>query len=554
MGETTWPDFLHLPSPSEFMKRVRSIWYLRVPLRRLRSQPGSPSKQTLDGLLVPLERSNAFVWTALAVAVVLTLQIGPFRSWGGNEIHYFDLGLRAVHPEQFGPNHAAFDHSVARFASFAILGGTVAFFGYDMALVALRFVAIAAYAIALAYLARCLKLSRVETLVALMLFILVGQCYFAVEWMFAGVEGKVFAYAAIFASIGLAWRDKDLAAVGVAALATYLHFLVGGFWAIAVIGLIGLKSGSVLRLARALLAYLVLCVPILAIIVYEWFFAPMPDVSDLDLTINQIYSAFRNPHHVAPFSGHLRSWLPGIGWMVAATSLMAILAWQEHSERRLLVRWLLVLYAYLIVSFILSYFDRHTYLLGPLILFRPNSLILLLTIMLGALWLRQSLRGNAARALAIITLAVGTGFAVPRAASFADTLLSPQLPLTRTLTPNERELIAWLRDNTPPEATVVIEPTAQTDWTVPWLAFERLINRPTLVSLKFVPTHKADIARWYRLVRWRQAVFEGDCGRISEYPADYLVSLSIATLTRVAACGDIAWKNGTYGVVRVSHP
>jgi hypothetical protein len=29
--------------------------------------------------------------------------------------------------------------------------------------------------------------------------------------------------------------------------------------------------------------------------------------------------------------------------------------------------------------------------------------------------------------------------------SFADTLLSPQLPLTRMLTPGERELIAWLR-------------------------------------------------------------------------------------------------------------
>jgi len=534
------------------MKRVRSIWYLRVPLPRLRFQPGSPSKQTLDGLLVPLERSNAFVWTALAVAVVLTLQIGPFRSWGGNEIHYFDLGLRAVHPEQFGPNHAAFDHSVARFASFAILGGTVAFFGYDIALVALRFVAIAAYAIAFAYLARCLKLSRVETLVALMLFILVGQCYFAVEWMFAGVEGKVFAYAAIFASIGLAWRDKDLAAVSVAALATYLHFLVGGFWAVAVIGLIGLRTGNVLRMGGALLAYSVLCLPMLAILLYEWVLAPMPDISDLDLTITQIYSAFRNPHHVAPFSGRLRAWLPGISWMLAATCLMAVLAWQEHSERRVLARWLLVMYTYLILAFVLSYFDRHTYLLGPLILFRPNSLILLLTIMLGALWLRHALRGDGARTLAIITLAVGIGFAVPRAASFADTLLSPQLPLTRMLTPNERELITWLRGNTSPEATVVIEPTAQTDWTVPWLAFERLIDRPTLVSLKFVPTQKADIARWYRLVRWRKAVFEGDCGRLSEQAADYLVTLNETTLTRVAVCGDIVWTHAAYGVVRIA--
>src|SRR5262249_39700199 len=175
----------------------------------------------------------------------------------------------------------------------------------------------------------------------------------------------------------------------------------------------------------------------------------------------------------------------------------------------------------LIMAFVLSYLDRHAFLLGPLILFRPNSLILLLTIMLGTLWLRQALRGDGARTLAIITLGVGIGFTVPRATSFADTLLSPQLPLTRMLTPDERELIAWLRGNTPPDAIVVIEPTAQTDWAAPWLAFERLIGRPTLVSFKFVPTQKADIARWYRLVRWRKAVFEGNCGRIAEQPADY---------------------------------
>ena len=181
---------------------------------------------------------------------MLTLQIQPFAPWGGNEIHYFDLGLRSVRPEQFGPNHAAFDHSVARFASFAILGGAIVLFGYDIALIILRLVAIAAYAIAFTYLAQSLRLSRAETLIALLLFVLVGQCYFAAEWMFAGVEGKVFAYAAVFASIGLAWRDKDLAAVAFAGLATYLHFLVGGFWAVAVIGLIGLKSASVPRMSK----------------------------------------------------------------------------------------------------------------------------------------------------------------------------------------------------------------------------------------------------------------------------------------------------------------
>jgi len=276
-------------------------------------------------------------------------------------------------------------------------------------------------------------------------------------------------------------------------------------------------------------------------------------MSGLDLTINQIYSEFRNPHHIAPFStGQLRTWLPGISGMAAATFLTAVIARSEDSECRVFARWLLVLYAYLVLAFVLSYFDRYTYLLGPLILFRPNSLILLLTIMLGVLWLRQALKLDGARTLAIVTLAVGIGFVVPRAASLADTLLSPQLPLARTLTPDERELFAWLRGHTRPDAIVVIDPTDRTDWTLPWLALERLIDRPTLVSFKFVPTYKADIARWYRLVRWWKAVFEGDCSRTPEQPADYLAALSAATLARVAACGEIVWTNGSYGVVQVA--
>src|SRR5262249_33433014 len=226
---------------------------------------GESGRHMLDGLAAPLARSNSFVWTALAVAVVLASQLEPFQGCGGTEIHYFYLGLRSVSPEQFGPNHAAFDHSVARFASFAMLGGAVAFLGYDMALISLRFVAIAAYAMAFVYLARCLKLSRAETLIALMLFILVGQNYFAGEWMFAGVAGQVFGSAAILASSRLPWCDRGLGAVRVAACATSLRFLVGACWAGAVIGLIALKSRYVFRMFGALLASAGLCVPMRAI-------------------------------------------------------------------------------------------------------------------------------------------------------------------------------------------------------------------------------------------------------------------------------------------------
>jgi hypothetical protein len=499
--------------------------------------------------------SGHFGWSILAIALVLALQMAPV-AWTGNEIDYFDLGLRWVRPEQFGPNHAVFDHSVARFASLGILGGLIELFGYDGALIVGRLIAIAAYAVAFAFMARSWKMSTAEAVGPLMLFLLVGQNYFAGEWMFVGVEGKVLAYAAILASIGLAWHDKHMAAVATAVTASYLHFLVGGFWGGAVILLIGLKTASLVSVGRWLLVYTVLCLPLLAILSYEWFLTPMPDMSGLDLTVNEIYAA-RAPHHVAPFSGdQLGKWLPGISWMAAATCLTGILALQQDSEVRVLARWLFILYVYLILSFVLAYFDRHTHLLGPLYMFRPNSLILLLTLMLGMLWLRQALAGDVTRTVAVITLAIAIGFAVPRAAILSKTLLlgAPQLPLTRALTPKYRELVGWLREHTHPDDTIVVEPASETNWSVRWLAFERLIERPTLVSYKFMPSQKADIVRWHQLSRWRQAVFEGDCSKVFEQPAAYLVTVNSTTLEQIADCGDVVWTNGPYTVVRVTKP
>jgi hypothetical protein len=135
-----------------------------------------------------------------------------------------------------------------------------------------------------------------------------------------------------------------------------------------------------------------------------------------------------------------------------------------------------------------------------------------------------------------------------------DLVLEPKLPLQRTLTPAERELADWLRDHTPETAVVVIEPTLETDGKIRWQAFERLIERPTLVNQKFVPSQKADIARWYRLVLWRRAVFGGNCSRLSEYPVDYLVSVSEAKRKWAAGCGDIVWENGPFAVIRVARP
>src|SRR5262249_52789997 len=155
---------------------------------------------------------------------------------------------------------------------------------------------------------------------------------------------------------------------------------------------------------------------------------------------------------------------------------------------------------------------------GPLYLFRPASLILLLTLMLGVLWLRQLIGVAESRGpIVALMLAMLLSLSVVRVSSASyDLLVAPQLPLEKSLKPQDRAVIDWVRDHTEPDAVVVLEPTNDTNWGFPWMAFERLIQRPTLVSYKAIPTLKHEMLRWYALVQWRIAVFQGACDRLEE--------------------------------------
>jgi hypothetical protein len=115
------------------------------------------------------------------------------------------------------------------------------------------------------------------------------------------VEAKTFAYAAVLGAFGLALRDRWGWAVVLAAFAIYLHVLVGGFWALALVLLSGLRGGGLGRAFRLLGVVLLAVTPLIVALALDWSDpsvvapagTPSPDV---------IYSALRHPHHVAPFA------------------------------------------------------------------------------------------------------------------------------------------------------------------------------------------------------------------------------------------------------------
>jgi hypothetical protein len=222
----------------------------------------------LDRALQVFATRHTYLWLALALLPMLAILLFP-SGFAENESQYLMLAHRQVAPEAFSPYSAAFDHTNARLLTQLLMGTMVQALGYDGGQKALRVVMMLLYAASLAYLLSALTLSVLEAALALAVYCLVGPALIGAEWLFIGVESKTFAYAAVFLGLGLHWRGRPWGAVAAMVLATYLHFLVGGFWMAALLLLIVLHADSLRPAIKPLGAYVVAVLPMLAILIND---------------------------------------------------------------------------------------------------------------------------------------------------------------------------------------------------------------------------------------------------------------------------------------------
>ena len=184
-------------------------------------------------------------------------------------------------------------------------------------------------------------------------------------------------------------------------------------------------------------------------------------------------------------------------------------------------------------------------MLGKLYLFRPSSLTLLLACLAAAMLAREVLtRGTANLARRLVALAAVVLFV--RQTAHADAKAARE----QRLSPAVRDAVEAARRITAPGDVVVVEPVD--DFRFPYVRMERLLDHPTLVSWKFVPTNAAEIYRWWDLWRLRQHLFDAGCaGGAAGIPVRYLLVLRPGTLSRVADCGEVAWSSGAQALIRV---
>ncbi len=490
-------------------------------------------------------------WTiggTVMLIIVLLLLIPPHGILSENEENYFALAERFVDGSAWPQQTAVFDASRHRMLSDATLGALVSAIGYEPAQGVTRLLAVAGYALVLPPLFGAVGLTALDAELAVMIMAQLGEGIVGGEWMFGGYEAKVAAYVLVLAALRLVLVAERLTvAVLLFAAATYVHFLVGGFWFIAAMALRLLdRPRDLRRVGAATALFVALVAPLVAVIAWSRIVdtaaahatdIPQPDV---------IYSIIREPHHQSPFLSweYFRdSWLNG--YIMAAAMLLGCLGvvWRAPTAKlRVLAAWVAGLLAYLFLVLGPKFLDRNSGVLGKFYLFRPSALILLLWLMLAlavAVWM---FRRRAWLVRAALLALIGPVFLYAQGGH-----LTQEVVTYEALDGQKRLLVAAVTRETAPGDIVLIDPDVE----MQLLDFERRTGRPTLVMWKFAPTNEAELIAWYRRIKLRQAVFEQGCRADTEGARIRFLLTTPERVARLASsCGPEVLRVGQWAMLR----
>jgi hypothetical protein len=504
------------------------------------------------GIARPVGRGRRGATGFVVLVITLLLLIPPHGILSENEENYFALAERFVAGSPWPRDTAVFDASRHRMLSDATLGALVAAIGYEPAQVVTRVATVAAYAGVLPPLFGVCGLTAFDAALAVMLMAQLGEGIVGGEWLFGGYEAKVAAYVLVLAALRRVLVSERLAAAALMfALATYVHFLVSGFWFVATMALRLLdRPRELRRVAAATALFAILVAPLLGMIAWSRIAdataAHAADVPSPDV----IYSIIREPHHQSPFLSweYFRdNWLGGS--VMAAAMLLACLAVVRRAppgKLRVLAVWLAGLLAYLFLVLGAKYLDRDTGVLGKFYLFRPSSLILLLWLMLALAVAAQLFRRQAWLARAALLALVGPAFANMQVQH-----VTQEIAAHRALDGEKRLLAAAVARATAPDDIVLIDPDAETQL----LDFERRTGRPAFVMWKFAPTNDAELVLWYRRIRLRRALFDQGCGADAD-AADitFLLTTPQRASGLAAGCGQPVFRVGPWVLLRRARP
>ncbi len=484
-------------------------------------------------LMQLLEENSSYATIVIALFVVLFMRLNSFGITS-NEEFYLQIAHRRVEPENFGLLHAVFDFSNSRFLFEYLIGKFIAWFGFDMAHAIFRTGSALLFALSIGYFFNSLKLSAMSSVAIIAIFSLCHEQIIGGEWLFKGFESKIPAYICIFFGLGLVMEKKYLASIVAAIVSTYFHFLVGGFWVLALFGMCLLQQVEIRKILRLFVIYFLSVAPLIGILIYEQLKVSIPVGYD-GLSPDKILQ-LRLPHHLAPFStgNFLSTWAPSI--IVTSLMLVFLLRIKSLSNSSVLINLVIGLLVYFLLAFVVSYIDSNTNLVGKFFLFRPSSLILFLFITACVHYLYLSTDETIVKFVAGGSLCVALYFLIQMSHVFSkhlfDNVPNPIL--------GYENIVDAVKTVSHKNNVVLIQP--YNEMVAEYASLPRMLDRQTLVSWKFNPTLPSDLIEWFARRNFKNQVFKTGCNRPLQYNVDYLLVLAPGP-TKLETCGEVVWRN-----------
>ncbi len=464
----------------------------------------------------------------------------------GNEEIYLGWAKSYYDPDWL-PNSFVYDHWVGhRFIFEVFFGFLLNHLSFGTVVVIGRLLAAAAMAYALSRLFKQLKLTNLESLLVLMVFISMGQNFLPGDWIFMSVESKVFAYPLIFLSlIELQKSNLKLSAAYISG-ATYFHVLVAGWFFIYFIVYLLVTRTSFLTVAKVSGVYLAGILPLAAYLAPTVLSGPS-DVGGLHL--NWIYVFYRIPN-LAPFvDGKLNvaaSWEGMRIFTVAVCFVFAIFLYRKNelpAEAKLLTRFILIIGSFIFIFLVVAYFDHS----GDILKYRPfrgASLFTLFVLIEIVLYtkLKFTSKKILVSNLSIAILAVLFTYGIGR--NINEKYINIYfLQDERKIAWNE--VTSYAKNHTEKGSVFFIQGVRESiRWT-----FSRNSDRDVFVSKKFVPIDKNKWYEWYQRLQIQVENEEQMTALRKKYQLGYY--LTTPSRPRI---GEVVFKNSHYVISRLPAP
>lgn len=460
----------------------------------------------------------------------------------GTEENYLAWAKAYYNPEWM-PNSFVFNHWLgSRYVYEIFFGFLLNHFSFEVVVVFGRILAAGGLAYALSRLFNQIKLTNLESLLVIVVFIAYKQNFFGREMIFLTVEPNVFAYILIFLSLTELIKRNLIISTVYIITATYVHVLVAAWFFLYFMVYLIWNSTRLRELIKISCLYLVGVLPMVFYLAPKVLSGPSEENG---VNLNWIYVFFRNPYHSAPFVDGKLTWDPYQIFIAGICFTLAIIIHvrKKHFEEiKIFNDFNIIIPAFLFTFFIVAYFDTT----GDILKFYPfrgNALFLFFILIEATFFIRlisyhskvELVVSHVTVGFLIVVFCYGIGRNI-KIKNFDNFLLLDNKKIAW------EEVTSFAREQTEKEAVFLIKGISERVS----CSFTRKSDRDIFVLKKFIPVDKSKWYEWYQRIHFEIDDENKLAALQKNYKLDYYL-----TNKENPNYGEVVFENSYYVISRI---